>query len=338
MTDIDQASELTLYDIYERREPGPFTVTVGPRLQAYRPGDALTLPTELELWPTEIVGVVTKRTIDPSTGFATFELKGETPSKHAAVLGTTGSTSAALTPPAPGAADQAWADNLFERAARTFRTRTVAYPLSSDDTSISVAAFSGVLDNGEAVSLPADSATLVELDSSTSYGVFWDLVNEVYIATASPSESEMADANLAFIDFQATSSGGVYDDPELPPPGYCVADDTPILLADGNAVPAGSIEPGMVLRTPHERTMAWGDWPVVAVSFSDEPVFACELDGIDGPVTIRATGDHRFLIDGRWVRAKTIGTPDGTARVAKITVAEAHTYVSAGVISHNAKQ
>src|SRR3546814_1894081 len=83
--------------------------------------------------------------------------------------------------------------------------------------------------------------------------------------------------------------------------------------------------------------MACGEWPVLAVSFAEEPVFACELQGDDGPVTIRATADHRFLIDNRWVRAAELGEPDGTARVAKITVAEAHTYISNGVISHNAK-
>lgn len=128
--------------------------------------------------------------------------------------------------------------------------------------------------------------------------------------------------------------------PAPPPPdtgggwgGYCVADDTPILLAAGIEIPAGHIEPGMMLRTQHEETLEWGEFPVEAISFAEEPVFACTI----GKVTIRATGAHRFWLDGQWVRAATIGTPDGTARVAKITVADAHTYVSDGVLSHNVK-
>lgn len=339
VTDVDQASELALYDIYERREAGPFTVTVGPRLQAYRPGDTLTLPTELELWPTDIDAVVTGRSLDPSTGYATLELKGETPSKHEAVLGTTGSTTPGITPPAPGAADEAWGQNLYDDGALRFLTKTVNYPLSSDDTSVSIAAFDGVLSNGDALGLSAGSVT--GLDEGTTYGVFWDTIAEEYVATEWPADTEMATRTMVFIGAQATSTGGVFDDPEPPPPGHCVSDDTLILLAEGGEIAAADIAPGTVVRTRHERTMAWGDWPVLAVSFADEPVFACTIDGGavigGGPVTIRATADHRFLIGGRWVCAKDIGTEDGSARVAKITVAEAHTYVSAGVISHNIK-
>jgi hypothetical protein len=54
-----------------------------------------------------------------------------------------------------------------------------------------------------------------------------------------------------------------------------------------------------------------------------------------GEATIRATAEHPFLIGNRWVLARDIGTPDGTARIARITVTEAHTYVSDGAVSHN---
>lgn len=105
VTDVDQGAELSLYEIWKRREAGPFTVTVGPRLQAYRPGDVLTLPVELELWPVEIDALIVSRSNDPATGYSTLELEGETPAKHAAALGATGSVSDPVTPPAPGAAD-----------------------------------------------------------------------------------------------------------------------------------------------------------------------------------------------------------------------------------------
>src|SRR5690606_9135042 len=95
---------------------------------------------------------------------------------------------------------------------------------------------------------------------------------------------------------------------------------------------------GTKLRTRHEDSMEWGEFEVEAIGFNDQPVLACEIVNEAGEtVTIRATADHRFWIGGEWVRAHQIGRPDGEARIARITVADAHTYVSAGVLSHNAK-
>lgn len=214
-------------------------------------------------------------------------------------------------------------------------TRSVNYPVSSDDDSISIAAFDGVLDNGVAISFPAD--TLSGLAAGTNYAVLWNLSTEAYAAVEAPASTEMASPEFAFLGWQLTSDEGEFPASEPPPPGFCVSDDTPVLLADGTQVPAAELVPGIAVRTQHERTMTWGDWPILAVSFVERPVFACDLEGLDGPVMVRATGQHRFLINGRWVAAETIGTPAGMARVAKITVAEAHTYVSAGVLSHNVK-
>lgn len=113
--------------------------------------------------------------------------------------------------------------------------------------------------------------------------------------------------------------------------GYCVADDTPILMADNREIEARHLKVGMRVRTRHAVTMEWGDYPVEAVSAAWRPVFACTIAG----VTIRATAEHRFRIDDAWVRADSIGTPAGSAWVARITVADAHSYVSAGILSHN---
>jgi hypothetical protein len=111
---------------------------------------------------------------------------------------------------------------------------------------------------------------------------------------------------------------------------YCVEDSTPILMADGGEVPAQDLRVGDMLRTRHEHTLEWGDFPITAISFEVREVFAAK--GYP-----RATARHRFWIDGEWARAEDIGQPDGTARVAKITVDDAHTYISAGVLSHNVK-
>src|SRR3546814_8752095 len=75
--------------------------------------------------------------------------------------------------------------------------------LSSDEDSISVAAFSGVLSNAVPITLPAD--TIPYLDSSTTYGVFWDLAAEEYLVSEWPSEDEMASSDSVFLGYQNTA-------------------------------------------------------------------------------------------------------------------------------------
>ena len=113
--------------------------------------------------------------------------------------------------------------------------------------------------------------------------------------------------------------------------GFCVTDDTPILLSDGSEIAARLLKVGMRVRTRHEDTLAWGDYPVEAIELAWQPVLRATI----GITPLRATAEHRFWIDGAWVRMDSIGEPDGDAWVAKIAIAEAHTYVSAGVLSHN---
>jgi len=110
--------------------------------------------------------------------------------------------------------------------------------------------------------------------------------------------------------------------------GWCVADDTPILLADGSETEARLLKVGTLVRTQHEDGLEWGDHAIEAIALAWQPVFRAE--GFP-----RATAEHLFHIDGAWVRMDSIGVPDGSAWVAKIAVAGARTYVSAGVLSHN---
>ena len=112
--------------------------------------------------------------------------------------------------------------------------------------------------------------------------------------------------------------------------GYCVTTDTPILMADGSERSAGDLRVGDVVRTRHEETLAWGNFPVEAISFVEDDVLAA-------PGYPRATAMHRFWVDERWVRMHELGVPDGRSIVAKITVTDAHTYISAGILSHNMK-
>jgi hypothetical protein len=115
--------------------------------------------------------------------------------------------------------------------------------------------------------------------------------------------------------------------------GYCVTTDTMILMADGTEKPAGELQVGDMLRTQHEHTLEWGDYPIEAIQFVEDDVLSADI----GIRRMRATADHRIWLTG-WVRMESIGVPAGRATVAKITVTDAHTYVSNGVLSHNAKQ
>ena len=121
--------------------------------------------------------------------------------------------------------------------------------------------------------------------------------------------------------------------PTVPPGGgggFCVSDDTLILMGDGREKRARDIVVGDMVLTRHETTMKWGEFPIARIEFAVEKVFRCIIDG----TAILATGEHPFWRGG-WVLARDIGKPAGSARVAKIEVKDAHTYVSAGVLSHN---
>lgn len=115
--------------------------------------------------------------------------------------------------------------------------------------------------------------------------------------------------------------------------GTCVTDDT-MILTDSGEEPAAGITVGRMLETEHERTGERGLYPVTAISFYDAPVYEC----VFGDRVVRATALHRFKIDGEWRSAKSLGKPAGYGRVAKITVQDARTYISNGVLSHNIKQ
>lgn len=102
---------------------------------------------------------------------------------------------------------------------RKIVARSVAYPLTSDDDSIEVAAFDGTLDDGRVITFPDDDTTLVALANGTKFGVFWHLTNEEYSVVEYPANSRMADSAYVFLGWQATSTGGTYPPPETPPGG-----------------------------------------------------------------------------------------------------------------------
>lgn len=92
--DVNQATQLAAYRLVDGRELGPITLTCGPRLRMYRPGECLTLNLPEVGLTTD--AVILTRVVDPATMAVTFTLIGETAAKHAYALGRTGTP-----PPTP---------------------------------------------------------------------------------------------------------------------------------------------------------------------------------------------------------------------------------------------
>ena len=133
--------------------------------------------------------------------------------------------------------------------------------------------------------------------------------------------------------------------------GGCPAPWIPILLADQTTREAGSLEPGMQVWTQHEKTGEWGAFPITAVSLDYANRWKIELTNGDDFV---GTSNHRVLTDKGWVEIQKLKPgarlvqPEGfgivtsaeettPGAVVKITVHDAHTYVSSGFVSHNIK-
>lgn len=126
------------------------------------------------------------------------------------------------------------------------------------------------------------------------------------------------------------------DPPYVTPPRYCVTDDALILMADGTERPARDLVVGDLLWTRHEDTLAPGSYPIEAIDFAEEDILVVVLPGT-GPLF--GTPDHRVWTFEGWQTLRDLcGVPAGRARVAKITVEDAHTYISNGALSHNIKQ
>jgi len=134
--------------------------------------------------------------------------------------------------------------------------------------------------------------------------------------------------------------------------GYCPAPWINILLADGGTVKAGDIKPGMEVYTRHETTNEWGVYPVSDVEMSEGNRWEVLLE--DGRSFVGSfnhrvhTGDGwtkiRFLKAGdKLVQPEGFGVVKSSTEldygpVVRITVADAHTYVSEGFLSHNVKK
>jgi hypothetical protein len=99
--------------------------------------------------------------------------------------------------------------------AQTIISKDPSYPVTSDDTNIYIAAFTGILRDGRSVSFPSD--TLDSLAAGTFYAVFYD--GSAYSAATSATDAKFSDPDQIFIGWQETSDGGIYGGGSSPPSG-----------------------------------------------------------------------------------------------------------------------
>ena len=148
VTDKDQGAELTLYELYQRRELGPVSMVMKPHMRSFKPGDCLTIATDLSPTGSDMKVVLISSTVDPNSGRVTAIFEGESDAKHGAALAATGTAPAVITLPTPEQLDNAIALNIITDGVITqFISTSSITPdnpgaalISATDTSISVAA------------------------------------------------------------------------------------------------------------------------------------------------------------------------------------------------------
>ena len=119
-----------------------------------------------------------------------------------------------------------------------------------------------------------------------------------------------------------------------------------ILLASGELKAAGELQVGDVVRTQHEHTLEWGDYPVTHVSVVPNAArLKFKFDDVDFVCSL----DHKFFkAADKWVDAKDVCIGDmlsgqtlrgieqaAVGDVIRITIDDAHTYICEGLLSHN---
>lgn len=220
-----QRRQLAMYRLWDSRELTPIVVPCGPRLRNYRAGDGLRI--ELPDYDLSTDAVVLQRRFNPVTLTTYFILISETAAKHALALGQTDEV-----PPTPALGQTAQERDELAAAvqappagARTLRSRSVDAHLSSDASSISIAAFNASLSDGT-VDMAFPAATISGLAGSTIYGVFRNPAAGTYSAQTRPALAQFGDAELVFLGWQATSDGsGNYPPPPTMPGGSGGAGD-----------------------------------------------------------------------------------------------------------------
>ena len=128
--------------------------------------------------------------------------------------------------------------------------------------------------------------------------------------------------------------------------GMCPSPDTLINLSNNKTKQAGELAVGDTVYTQHENTLEWGDYTVSHVSIiSDSERLKLVFDTTE----IVCSLSHKMYVDNKgWTKAEDMQSDDVVSGhalkdvmeweagdVVKITVEDAHSYIAAGLLSHN---
>ena len=174
VTDKDQVTELALYDLWQRREAGPFRITCKPHMRVFRPGHCITLGADLGAHPSGAVKVVIRRrSVDVVAGTVTFVCEAESDAKHTAALGATGTAPPTVSWPTQQEIEEAFALNGTSpgelQALITARAMVDVDPadglLQATDTSVTIETHNARYADRE---VSVTGATLTVLDDGTT--------------------------------------------------------------------------------------------------------------------------------------------------------------------------
>ena len=127
--------------------------------------------------------------------------------------------------------------------------------------------------------------------------------------------------------------------------GVCPDPNTLILMADGSEKKAGELVVGDTVKTYHEDTMEYGDY---RVSFVKTISNIEKMRFVFENTEIVCSTSHKFFVNNGWKEGTDMKVGDEVSGqtllaigkyadgdVVHITVEDAHTYIAAGLLSHN---
>lgn len=202
VTDKDQATQLAAYEVWERREKGPYVVPCKPHMRDYQVGDCLTLLPELGLEPEDTKVLVKRKRFDFATGIVMLTLVKETDAKHADALGRTGTAPSVAYYPDVEDLDATFGSNSTASSAARTIVSPETVPVTAGEEQIEIDEFTGVLNSGAVVLFP--DGLLTGLDPDTRYAVTYDQSAGSYSATEEPASVPLADGDNVLVAWIST--------------------------------------------------------------------------------------------------------------------------------------
>lgn len=204
VTDSDQSTQLAAYEVWDRREKGPFVIPCKPHMRVYQLGDCLTLKAEVGCEAEDIKVLVRRKRYDFARARVMLTVVAETDAKHADALGRVGAAPSVPYRPTLAELDGVFRDNTFTPTGARNLVSPADPPITATANQIDIAAFNGLLDGSLLVEFPA--GTISSLTSETFYAVLWDIAAETYSAVAYPATTELADTELALLTWITTAA------------------------------------------------------------------------------------------------------------------------------------